>query len=97
MSRQVESIANVDALQRKVLRYVDAQGSKGATCDEVEAGLGIGHSTASPRVRELFKKSYLRDSGQERQTRKGRMATVWVSNYPKAKDPLQYILPNAVA
>jgi predicted transcriptional regulator len=97
MRHVVESIANVDALQRKVLRYIDAQGSKGATSDEVEAALGIGHSTVSPRVRELFKKSYLRESGQERETRKGRMATVWVSNYPKASDPLQYVLPNAVA
>jgi predicted transcriptional regulator len=91
MKRDVESIANVDALQRKVLRYIDSQGSKGATCDEVEAALGISHSTISPRVCELSKKAYVRASGQERETRKGRKAVVWVSNYPKASDPLQYV------
>ncbi len=76
----LDNIANVDALQRRVLRFVDEQGESGATCDEVEEALGIGHRTASPRVRELFKKKYIRDSGNARRTRKGRSATVWVSN-----------------
>jgi predicted transcriptional regulator len=78
MNLRIETISNVDGLQRKVLRYVSDQGDAGATSDEIEAALGIGHSTVSPRVRELYIKSYLRDSGLERMTRKGRMATVWI-------------------
>jgi predicted transcriptional regulator len=90
MKLKIEAISNVDALQRKVLRYVADQGLKGATSDEIEAGLGIGHKTVSPRVRELFKKSYLRDSGRERVTRMGRRAIVWILDQPKAVGSLNH-------
>jgi hypothetical protein len=97
MSFQVETISNVDAFQRKILRYIAARGELGATSDEMEAAFDMVHSTVSPRVRELFVKSYLRDSGLERITRKGRMATVWVLNMPSAKPAAIYDYSRATA
>jgi hypothetical protein len=91
MKLQIETISNVDALQRKVLRYVADQGLKGATSDEIEVGLSIGHKTVSPRVRELFKKSYLRDSGQQRMTRMGRRAIVWILDLSKAAGSVNHV------
>jgi hypothetical protein len=45
----------------------------------------------SPRLYELATKDYVREGGV-RKTPKGRMAKVWVANYPKAGDPLQLVM-----
>jgi len=84
-----ESVPAATLLQKRILRFVTNRGKGGATCDEIESALGILHQTASPRVRELAQKSYIHDSGVERRTRSGRQAIVWLSDYPKAGDPVQ--------
>lgn len=52
--------------------------SDGATCDEVEAALGMRHQTASARIRELALSGAISDSGKRRLTRSRRGAVVWV-------------------
>jgi DNA-binding IclR family transcriptional regulator len=84
-----ESIADARALQLRVLRYVTSRLKVGATCDEVEAALGLRHQTASARINELVGKGYLANSDAQRRNRSGRLAIVWVSKYPKSSDPVQ--------
>jgi hypothetical protein len=50
----------------------------GATCDEVEASLGLSHQTASARVWELRRMGRIIDSNARRKTRSGRRAIVWI-------------------
>lgn len=64
-------------LRTKVLRFIVQCGVPGATCDEVEANLGMRHQTASARVNELMKARQIVDTGNRRPTRSGRKATVW--------------------
>lgn len=64
-------------LAADVRAHVRAQGARGATCDEIEEGLGLRHQTASARVRELAQAGLLKDSGERRATRSGRKAAVW--------------------
>jgi predicted transcriptional regulator len=50
----------------------------GITCDEVEHALGYRHQTASARIKELVDSGALRERGDTRTTRSGRMARVLV-------------------
>jgi len=73
----------VTELQQRVLRFILSRGEKGATCDEVEEGLGMIHQTASARINELKdstdeRPQMLFDSMVRRQTRHGQQATVWL-------------------
>lgn len=61
-----------------VYRSIQEQG--GATCDEVEADIGMIHQSASARIRGLVQVGMLRPSGTQRKTRRGRRAIVWVVN-----------------
>lgn len=71
-----ESMAEcAGSLIQRVLAYIRDRG--GATCDECECALGMPHQTASARIRELFQRGRVRDSGKTRATRSGRKATVW--------------------
>lgn len=63
-------------LRARVFAFIGAQ-AHGATCDEVEASLGLRHQTASARVRELSLAGVIRDTGERRRTRSGRNAAVW--------------------
>lgn len=73
-------------LQSQVYSYILKQGHSGATCEEVERALGLGHQTASPRIYELRHKGKLKDSGHRRLTTKKRLAIVWVEdNVPPSK------------
>lgn len=72
----------VDALpqlQSLVYGFIRGRGLGGATCDEVEVGLGLRHQTASARVYELANKGLIIDSGLRRRTRSGRRAAVYVA------------------
>ncbi|NNG46551.1 MAG: hypothetical protein HKM86_05470 [Deltaproteobacteria bacterium] len=68
----------VNALQGKVLAFVSSCPS-GATCDEVEVGLGLRHQTASARLRELYLLGRLYQTDAKRRTRSGRKARVYWS------------------
>ena len=81
-----ENIAHlVGKLQKMVLDAVLAEGTMGATCDEVEVVLDMPHQTASARINELKdddpdtgRPQMLYDSGARRKTRHGQLATVWI-------------------
>ena len=49
----------------------------GLTDDEIEIVSSLPHQTASARRRELVLSGHIEDSGKQRSTRSGRMATVW--------------------
>jgi hypothetical protein len=66
-------------VRERVYAFVKAQGACGATCDEVEAALGLSHQSASARLRELALKDRVVDSCGRRLTRLGRKAIVWYS------------------
>lgn len=67
------------AMQRAaVLAYIAGRGAGGATCDEVEIGLGMAHQSASARINELVKDGAVVDSGMRRDTRYRRAARVLV-------------------
>lgn len=62
--------------RQKIFDFIKERG--GATCDEVEQGLGLRHQTASCFIRFLTQDTLLRDSGDRRRTRAGRNAIVWM-------------------
>lgn len=85
-----EAVASkVTQYQKLVLDVALSAGTRGVTCDEVEAILGMPHQTISARINELMKAhkprgeeeerpQMLFDSGERRKTRHGQQATVWV-------------------
>ncbi len=71
-----ESIAPIASdLRSKVLAFILGQ-PNGATCCEVESGLGMSHQTASARIKELMDLGLITDSGERRKTSSGRPARV---------------------
>lgn len=62
----------------RILAWIARRGARGATCDEIEAGLGLLHQSASAKIRWLVLSDHLVDGGARRKTRRGRMAAVWV-------------------
>lgn len=51
----IEAAEKVDAPtgRRRIEEYLLKRGPSGATCDEIEVGLSMGHQTASARLYEL--------------------------------------------
>lgn len=75
-----ESIApELSFLENKVLAFINARGSHGATCFEVEAGLALPHQTASARINGLQRKFLVQALVTTRTAPSGRQAQVWVS------------------
>lgn len=70
-----ESLNDANKLRNRVLQFIKEH--KNATCWEVEQGLDLRHQTASARIRELYLKGYIMDSGERRLTDSKRKATVW--------------------
>lgn len=65
--------------RQAIFEFIASQGAYGATCDEVEASLGLIHQSCSPRVHELqYKTRDIVDSGARRKTRSGRNARVFI-------------------
>lgn len=62
----------------RVHAFITSRGLQGATCDEVEAALGLPHQTASARVYDLAGGGQITADGQTRKTRSNRKARVWV-------------------
>lgn len=67
------------ALCRSILAFVASRFDMGATCDEIEAALGLAHQTASARVWELRGAGCVAETSMQRGTRRGRMATVIIA------------------
>lgn len=67
------------SIRARILEYITAQGSNGATVDEIEIALGLSHQCASARLTEASKACDVMDLGERRPTRSGRKAIVWFS------------------
>lgn len=61
----------------RVLDYIGEAGQRGATDEEVAAGLGMLANTERPRRVELEEGGWVRDSGRRRDTASGTAAVVW--------------------
>lgn len=70
---------NANMLRLRVLEFISACGSEGATDDEVQIGLEMNPSTQRPRRIELERDGFVSDSGRKRPTRTGRNAVVWIA------------------
>lgn len=63
----------------RVLDLVAHRGQAGATDEEMQVRLGLGHNSQTPRRRELVLGGWIEDSGRTRPTGStGAQATVWV-------------------
>ncbi len=72
-------IDSVGRLQAVCYKHIFLAATRGATCDEIEAALGLRHQTASARIRELVLKRYIADTGVRRLTRSNRSAVAWIA------------------
>ncbi len=66
-------------LRELVLYYIRRQGPRGATDPEIAEGLGMLSDTARARRCELRDRGLIVDSGERRDTPRGRSAVVWVA------------------
>jgi hypothetical protein len=83
----ISKLETANTERAKVYRHIRQQGSYGATDEEIADAIGDPtRNTAGPRRRELVIAEVVEDSGQRRQTRRGRQATVWVA---VAREPQQ--------
>lgn len=77
-----EIVGCAPTMRQQVLVFLMARGAYGATDDEGEKVLNMRHQTYSARRRWLVKHGLVKDSGETRETRSGRSATVWVYQAP---------------
>ena len=85
--RDVEtSVAAADALAPKLGRLqrmaettIRDAGTHGLTADELAARLEMDRWSIQPRTSELKRKGLVRDSGQRRPNRTGKLAIVWIT------------------
>ena len=75
-----EIAPHVTRLAETVLEAVRA---RPMNCWEIEQATGLSHQTASARLRELYLKGRIEESGQTRPTGSGRQAIVWKSRESK--------------
>lgn len=69
---------STNEIRTQVLRFIERNGAYGATCDEIETGLGLSHQTASARCSELKRMGSVFE-GEKRKTRSGRNASALVA------------------
>jgi hypothetical protein len=69
--------ATLGFLEDVVYGAIKRAGARGVTCDEVEVREALAHQTASARIRGLYLKGLVVESGKKRKTRSGRNAIVW--------------------
>lgn len=70
---------NAGTLRAMVLEFIEAQGERGATDDEIQRALGMEGNTERPRRQELEKMGLIWATDKTRETSSGRQATVWQS------------------
>jgi hypothetical protein len=64
---------------QRVLEFIDARGERGATDEEIAAGVRLRESTARARRVDLRDGGQVRDSGRRRKTHSGRDVIVWTA------------------
>lgn len=71
----------------RIIQAIRDAGSYGRTDDEIETILNLPHQSVSARRGELVKAGHVLDSGRQRRTKWGRLATVWTAS-PANRGPL---------
>lgn len=66
-------------LQRMAASAIRNAGENGLTADELAATLDLDRWSIQPRTSELRLKGVIRDSGQRRPNKSGKLAIVWVA------------------
>jgi hypothetical protein len=82
------AVTSEPSQKARVLEFIMARGTEGATDDEIETALGLKHQSASARRNELARESAIVSSGLHRKTTSGDEATVWVIKPPRVKRPV---------
>jgi predicted transcriptional regulator len=73
-----QSIVSTSAeLDRAILAEIDAAGSHGIICAEIEDRIGRSHQSVSGNLRHLVEKNLVEPSGQFGRTPSGRKAMCW--------------------
>jgi hypothetical protein len=65
--------------EKLVLDFIQLRGVTGATDEEISESLTMNMNTVRPRRVELRDQAIICDSGDQRPTKSGRMATVWIA------------------
>jgi len=74
-----ESITDEAATTWRERVYSVIKSTGGATDEEIQTALAMNPSTQRPRRVELLYGDRIKDSGEKRNTKSGRKATVWVT------------------
>lgn len=69
----------LERLQRMAAKAIHDAGEHGLTADELAARLELDRWSIQPRTSELRLKGVIRDSGQRRPNKTGKLAIVWVA------------------
>jgi hypothetical protein len=72
-------VPSKEILCDRIVKWVAAFGTLGATCDEIELGMNLSHQTASARCTELLAENRITRTVAKRKTRSGRNAAVLVA------------------
>lgn len=67
-------------LREQVYEAIASRGLAGLTCDELEEAFDGKHQTISPRFWELHKAARILPTGEQRRTRSGRLADVFIAS-----------------
>jgi len=65
--------------RERVFAYIERQGEKGATDEEIATALNISGNTERPRRGELEKDKRIKKTNMQRRTRSGRLAGVYAT------------------
>lgn len=66
--------------KERILQFIQAQGSEGATDQEIEIFTKIKGDTLRPRRGELMKAGKITKAPFKRETKSGRQAAVWIAS-----------------
>ena len=70
---------NATSQEVRVFEFIQAQGERGATDEEIQTALDMTGNSQRPRRGRLVERGHVADSLNMRMTRSGRPATVWVA------------------
>jgi hypothetical protein len=71
---------HIPSLKNRVYEFIGAQGTYGATDEEIQDNTGMHLPTELARRVELVKEGLVRDSGSTRKTARNRDAVVWIAD-----------------
>ena len=76
----IKSAPNRESNRGKVLQFIIDRQERGATDQEMQAGLNMAGDTLRPARLSLAKDNLIYDSGRTRQNEKGNECIIWVAD-----------------